>query len=121
MMSWRRKESQQVDKTVMRAGLETAAKPLPELIEAFAQGANRFGRESPAPRVVQRSLQAGKGLGYCVIRWLLPAMPTEPRQWHPAAAVLQSQLMARFHGRVLRTVSENLGSYQRLLGASAQA
>src|SRR5207244_5441474 len=104
---------------VARAGLETAAQPLPELVEAFAQGPNRFRRESPAPRVMPRPLQAVTGLGGCVIRWPLPVIPTEPRQWHPIAAVLHGQPVARFHRRVLRTVSENSGSSQRLLGASA--
>src|SRR5262249_31775029 len=100
---------------------ETVAKPPPELVEAFAQGATRFRRKSPAPRVVQRPLQAVKGLGCCAIRWPRPAILAAPQQWHPAAAVLQGQLVTRFHGRFLRTVSENSGSSQRLLGASAQA
>src|SRR5262245_2019285 len=72
--------------TCAPAGLETVAKPPPELVEAFAHGVNRFRRESPAPRVVQRPLHAVKGLGGCAIRWPLPAMPAEPQHWHPTVA-----------------------------------
>jgi hypothetical protein len=35
--------------------------------------------------------------------------------------VLHGQLVARCHGRLLQTVSENSGASPRLLGASAQA
>ena len=106
---------------VARAGLETATKPMPEGVETFAQGAKRFSREAPAPRIMQRPRQAVQGLGGYVIRWPLAVIPIEPQQWHPLAAILQGQLVEPCPGRVLRTVSENSVSSQRLLGASAQA
>ena len=104
-----------------RAGLATVAKPPPAGVEACAQGAHRCRREAPAPRGVPRPLPAVNGLGCDAIRGLLPAMPAAPRQWPAAAAALQGQLVTRYHGRFLRTVSEHAQSSQRLLGASAQA
>src|SRR5262249_19592134 len=70
---------------------------------------------------MQGPLHAVKGLGGCVIRGPLPVIPAEPRQWPPVVAVLPSQLVARFHSRFLRAVSETSGSSQRLLGACVQA
>jgi len=52
------------------------------------------------------------------------AAPGHPRRTTavaPVVAVLRSQLVARFHGRFLRVVSENSGSSQSLLGACVQA